>query len=418
MDTDISDLSSLTVIVSITLFTLISFIQHVIGTVTRESIFIWRSEERSGLEKLEDLFRKADQSNSAFSIIKTISLASAVINCYFIFYQPSENQLTSYDFGRISLIAISTLIVLGVLETIAKVAGRHSGPRIAVRIYRLVIFIGTTLRPITRSQERLIEISTVEENPSDISENSNIAMQMDDEGEPLEEHEVRMIRGVFQLDKTVVREIMIPRVDMITADISTSINDVVDIMIREGHSKIPIYKNETDQIEGIAHSMDILGQIRSAESNDNGELEKFLRPVLFIPESKTLEFLLTDFQDKRMQMAIVIDEYGGVSGLVTVEDLVEEIVGELHDEFDTRDLGIREVEKNEFYMDASIAIDDIALSIGVSFEGEGFDTIGGFVLHELGKIPSPGDKFFYNNLSIEVISTVGRRLREIKILKI
>lgn len=417
MDTDISDLSSLTVIVSITLFTLISFVQHVISTVTRESIFIWRREGRSGLEKLENLFRKADQSNSAFSIIKTISLASAVINCYFIFYQPSENQLTSYDFGRISLIAISALIVLGVLETMAKVAGRHSGPRVAVRIYRIAIFIGTTLRPITRSQERLIEIGTVEEDPSDISENSNIAMQMDDEGEPLEEHEVRMIRGVFQLDKTVVREIMIPRVDMITADISTPINDVVDIMIREGHSKIPIYRNETDQIEGIAHSMDILGQIRSAESNNSSELKEFLRPVLFIPESKTLEFLLTDFQDKRMQMAIVIDEYGGVSGLVTVEDLVEEIVGELHDEFDTRDLGIREVEKNEFYMDASIAIDDIALSIGVSFEGEGFDTIGGFVLHELGKIPSPGDAFSYNNLSIEVISTVGRRLREIKILK-
>ena len=417
MDTDISDLSSLTVIVPITLFTLISFVQHVIGTVTKESIFIWRSEERSGLEKLEDLFRKADQSNSAFSIIKTISLAFAVMNCYFIFYQPSENEHSSYDFGQISLIAISTLIVLGVLETIAKVAGRHSGPRVAVRIYRIAIFIGTTLRPITRSHERLIEISTVEEDPSEISENSNIAMQMDDEGEPLEEHEVRMIRGVFQLDKTVVREIMIPRVDMITADISTPINDVVDIMIREGHSKIPIYRNETDQIEGIAHSMDILGQIRSAESNDISELKEFLRPVLFIPESKTLEFLLTDFQDKRMQMAIVIDEYGGVSGLVTVEDLVEEIVGELHDEFDTRDLGIREVGKNEFYMDASIAIDDIALSIGVSFEGEGFDTIGGFVLHELGKIPSPGDTFSYNNLSIEVISTVGRRLREIKILK-
>ena len=417
MDTDISDLSSLTLIVSIALFTLISFVQHVIGSVTRESIFIWRSEERSGLEKLEDLFRKADQSNSAFSIIKTISLASAVINCYFIFYQPSNNQPTSYDFGQISLIAISTLIVLGILETVAKVAGRHRGPRFAVRIYRIAIFIGTTLRPITRSQERLIEISTVEENSSGISENSNIAMQMDDEGEPLEEHEVRMIRGVFQLDKTIVREIMVPRVDMITADISTPINDVVDIMIREGHSKIPIYKNETDQIEGIAHSMDILGQIRSAESNNGSELKEFLRPVLFIPESKTLEFLLTDFQGKRMQMAIVIDEYGGVSGLVTVEDLVEEIVGELHDEFDQRELEIREVGTNEFYMDASIAIDDIALSIGVSFEGEGFDTIGGFVLHELGKIPSPGDNFSYNNLSIEVISTVGRRLREIKILK-
>ena len=119
-----------------------------------------------------------------------------------------------------------------------------------------------------------------------------------------------------------------------------------------------------------------------------------------------------------MQMAIVIDEYGGVSGLVTVEDLVEEIVGELHDEFDQRESSIRQTQENEFYMDASIDIDDLAISIGVSFEGKGFDTIGGFVLHELGKIPSPGDKFTYNNLSIEVISTVGRRLREIKIIKL
>ena len=240
---------------------------------------------------------------------------------------------------------------------------------------------------------------------------------MDDEGEPLEEHEVRMIRGVFQLDKTVAREIMVPRVDMITTDISTPVNDVVDLMIKEGHSKIPIYRDETDQVEGIAHSMDILANIKNPEGNGL-DIAEFLRPVLFVPESKTLEDLLTDFQDKRMQMAIVIDEYGGVSGLVTVEDLVEEIVGELHDEFDQRESSIRQTQENEFYMDASIDIDDLAISIGVSFEGKGFDTIGGFVLHELGKIPSPGDKFTYNNLSIEVISTVGRRLREIKIIKL
>ena len=302
------------------------------------------------------------------------------------------------------------------LETIAKVGGRHSGPRAAIQIYRIAIFIGTTLRPITRSQERIIEIGSVED-ASDLSENSNIAMQMDDEGEPLEEHEVRMIRGVFQLDKTVAREIMVPRVDMITTDISTPVNDVVDLMIKEGHSKIPIYRDETDQVEGIAHSMDILANIKNPEEKGL-DIAEFLRPVLFVPESKTLEDLLTDFQDKRMQMAIVIDEYGGVSGLVTVEDLVEEIVGELHDEFDQRESSIRQTQENEFYMDASIDIDDLAISIGVSFEGKGFDTIGGFVLHELGKIPSPGDKFTYNNLSIEVISTVGRRLREIKIIKL
>jgi len=417
LDTDISDLSSLALITSIALFTLIGFIQHVIGTVTRESIFIWRSEERSGLEKLEDLFRKADQSNSAFSIIKTIALTFAIIISYSVFYETSEPEVASHALGQISIIGLSSLLVLGILETMAKVAGRHSGPKAAIQIYRLAIFIGTTLRPITRSQERIIEIGTVED-ASDIDENSNIAMQMDDEGEPLEEHEVRMIRGVFQLDRTVVREIMTPRVDMIAADITTSINDVADLMIKEGHSKVPIYENETDQIKGIAHSMDMLAQIsESSQQTGPHYLGDFLRPVFFVPESKTLEDLLTDFQDKRIQMAIVIDEYGGVSGLVTVEDLVEEIVGELHDEFDQRESSIRQVAENEFYMDAGIDIDDLALAIGTSFEGNGFDTIGGFVLHELGKIPSPGDNFSYNNLSIEVISTVGRRLREIKIIK-
>jgi len=417
LDTDISDLSSLALITSIALFTLIGFIQHVIGTVTRESIFIWRSEERSGLEKLEDLFRKADQSNSAFSIIKTIALTFAIIISYSVFYETSEPEVASHVLGQISIIGLSSLLVLGILETMAKVAGRHSGPKAAIQIYRLAIFIGTTLRPITRSQERIIEIGTVED-ASDIDENSNIAMQMDDEGEPLEEHEVRMIRGVFQLDRTVVREIMTPRVDMIAADITTSINDVADLMIKEGHSKVPIYENETDQIKGIAHSMDMLAQIsESSQQTGPHYLGDFLRPVFFVPESKTLEDLLTDFQDKRIQMAIVIDEYGGVSGLVTVEDLVEEIVGELHDEFDQRESSIRQVAENEFYMDAGIDIDDLALAIGTSFEGNGFDTIGGFVLHELGKIPSPGDNFSYNNLSIEVISTVGRRLREIKIIK-
>ena len=327
MDTDISDLSSLALIISVIFFTLIGFIQHVIGTVTKESIFIWRSEERSGLAKLEDLFRKADQSNSAFAIIKTVTLAFAIIISYSIFYEPSQPELASHALGQISIIGLSSLLFLGVLETIAKVAGRHSGPKTANQIYRLAIFIGTTLRPITRSQERIIEIGSIEE-ASDIDENSNIAMQMDDEGEPLEEHEVRMIRGVFQLDRTVVREIMVPRVDMISADIATAINKVADLMIKEGHSKVPIYENETDQIKGIAHSMDVLAQISdSSESTETqGNLADFLRPVFFVPESKTLEDLLTDFQHKRMQMAIVIDEYGGVAGLVTVEDLVEEIV--------------------------------------------------------------------------------------------
>jgi CBS domain containing-hemolysin-like protein len=246
----------------------------------------------------------------------------------------------------------------------------------------------------------------------------SLAMHLDDEGEPLEEHEVRMIRGVFQLDKTVAREIMVPRVDMTSANITISLEDVADLMLQAGHSKIPVYRDELDRIEGIAHSLDILRFISDSGNAVSVDLAQCLRPVLYVPESKTLEDLLTEFQEKRMQMAIVIDEYGGVSGLVTVEDLVEEIVGEIHDEFDRGEPEIREISDTEYSMDAGMDIDDLTETIGISFEGDGFDTIGGFVLHQLGKIPSAGDSVEYNGLSIEVVSTAGRRIKSLRIRKL
>ena len=223
-----------------------------------------------------------------------------------------------------------------------------------------------------------------------------------------------MIRGVFQLDKTIAREIMTPRVDMTTAELSTPIEDVARVMLTHGHSKIPVYKTNMDKIEGIAYSMDML-RIMSNFDNSQIELANLLRPVLFIPESKTLEDLLTDFQEKHLQMAIVVDEYGGVSGLVTVEDIVEEIVGEIHDEFDRGAPRIKSIGKNQFHVDAGISIDDLKDQIGAPFEGEGFDTLGGFVLHQLGKIPNAGDSLNYNGIHIHITSTSGRRLRSLRL---
>jgi CBS domain containing-hemolysin-like protein len=266
-----------------------------------------------------------------------------------------------------------------------------------------------------------VEIGTSSQSDDDLTgsnEADSLAMHLDDEGEPLEEHEVRMIRGVFQLDKTIAREIMVPRVDMTSANISTSLEDVANLMLQAGHSKIPVYRDELDRIEGIAHSLDILRFISDSSNSVSISLSQCLRPVLYVPESKTLEDLLTEFQEKRMQMAIVIDEYGGVSGLVTVEDLVEEIVGEIHDEFDRGEPEIREISDSEYSMNAGMDIDDLTETIGIPFEGDGFDTIGGFVLHQLGKIPSPGDSVEYNGLSIKVESTTGRRIKSLRIKKL
>ena len=146
-------------------------------------------------------------------------------------------------------------------------------------------------------------------------------------------------------------------------------------------------------------------------------MESILRPPLFIPESKSLEDLLSEFQNRRVHMAIVVDEYGGVSGLVTIEDLLEEIVGEILDEFDEGEPEIISLSDTEYMMDARTSIDDLNELLGLVVEGDGFDTLGGFVYQRLGKIPNPGDSMNYDGLKIEVISTTGRRLKRLKVTK-
>ena len=402
---------------SVILFILISFAKSASSVISAETVYIWRKEQRNGLSKIENLFRRSDQSQSAFSILKIILLTVVVLASNLVFISVPFNSEAA-NLLQVGMISLISLALLGLIETGSRILIQNNGPRISTVIYIPISVIGLILSPITRSQERILEMSSPSQN-EDAGPNGNsassITMHMDDQGEPLEEHEVRMIRGVFKLDKTVAREIMVPRVDVTAMEILTSLDSVVDTMLSSGHSKIPIYREDLDRIEGIAHSMDILRFLSDANGTRSINLEQCLRPVIFIPESKTLEDLLTEFQDNRMQMAVVIDEYGGVSGLVTVEDLVEEIVGELHDEFDRGESEIRKISDTEYYMDAGIDIDEITETIGMPFEGEGFDTIGGFVLHQLGKIPSPGDEFSYNGLNIQVISTLGRRLKSLKI---
>ena len=402
---------------SVAIFIAISFAKSASSVISAETVYIWRTEQRDGLSKIENLFKRSDQSQSAFSILKIILLTVVVLASNLIFVSEPFNSEAA-NLLQVGMISLISLAILGLIETASRILVQNNGPRISTVLYIPISLIGLILSPITRSQERILEMSSPSQNDDagpNVNSSSNITMHMDDQGEPLEEHEVRMIRGVFKLDKTVAREIMVPRVDVTAMEILTSLDSLVDTMLSSGHSKIPIYREDLDRIEGIAHSMDILRFLSDANGTRSINLEQYLRPVIFIPESKTLEDLLTEFQEKRMQMAVVIDEYGGVSGLVTVEDLVEEIVGELHDEFDRGESEIRKISDTEYYMDAGIDIDEITQTIGVPFEGEGFDTIGGFVLHQLGKIPSPGDEFSYNGLNIQVISTLGRRLKSLKI---
>jgi putative hemolysin len=208
---------------------------------------------------------------------------------------------------------------------------------------------------------------------------------------------------------------MTPRVDVIAAEMNDPVLDIVDLMLEHGHSRIPIFEGQIDNVVGVLHARDLLPYVRNSQPPP---LETLLRQPLFIPESKALDQLLDEFQDRRVHIAVVVDEYGGTAGLVTIEDLLEEIVGEISDEFDTEEPEIEEVAEGEAVMDARASLDQLNQLFHVDVQGEGFDTVGGLVLTELGKIPDPGDVLEYHGLFIRVLATRGRRIKKLHVARV
>ena len=233
---------------------------------------------------------------------------------------------------------------------------------------------------------------------------------------PEEAEELRMIRGVLRMDSVRVREIMVPRVDIVSTSGNASIAEVADLMKAEGgHSKIPIFGESMDDIIGIAYARDILAALDENVSPDSG-VKNLVRKSLHVPESQSLEKFLRGIQEQSTSVAMVVDEYGGISGLVTVTDLIEEIVGELTDEFDKVVPEIERLNEREIVADAGVSIDSLNQTIGTSINANGFDTVGGLVMKSSGKVPSVGDEIHVSGLLITVQSIEGRRVQKVKIV--
>jgi CBS domain containing-hemolysin-like protein len=234
---------------------------------------------------------------------------------------------------------------------------------------------------------------------------------------PADQNELRMIRGILRMDTVKVREIMVPRVDMNTAPASATIGEVADLMSVGGHSKIPLYDDIADSVIGVVFARDVLTALDN-DQDPTGPAETLARTSLRVPESQSLERLLRQLQEERTGLAMVVDEYGGISGLVTVTDLIEEIVGELIDEFDVDEPEVESVSVNEMFADAGASIDIMNQTIGTSIVADGFDTVGGLVFRELGKMPSPGDTISVEGVKITVQTVLGRRIRRVKIERV
>ena len=230
----------------------------------------------------------------------------------------------------------------------------------------------------------------------------------------LDDRERLMIRSILGLDESTAKEVMVPRVDIVAVDAGTSLSEVAGTMQEHGHSRIPVYTGTTDNIIGVVHSRDLLPFL--ARTGEHHPLAELTRPPFFTPESKRLDDLLREMQEKHVHMAMVVDEYGGVEGLVTLEDLLEEIVGEIEDEF-SHGIEPRVVPtaNGELIADARVSLEYLSDLLSSPLPQDDVDTVGGLVYSSLGKMPEVGDSVTHNGLRIEVLSLLGRRIRKLKL---
>ena len=232
----------------------------------------------------------------------------------------------------------------------------------------------------------------------------------------LEAEEEQMISAVMSLSDSKLHEVMVPRIDIIAIDQEASFDDAVALVLTEGHSRTPLYQESIDHIVGILYAKDLLRII--AAGGPRPRLRDIMRPALFVPESQSVDDLLHELQRRRVHMAIVLDEYGGTAGLVTIEDLLEEIVGEIQDEFDEEEPMKVQVRDGEAILDGRADIDQLGTLIEPALtleDDEEYDTVGGFVYHRIGRVPVVGDTIEVDPFAITVLKVIGRRVGKVRV---
>ena len=229
--------------------------------------------------------------------------------------------------------------------------------------------------------------------------------------------EVKMIKGVIEVSELEVKDIMIPRSNMILLETSHSFDELLRTIIDSGHSRFPVIADNKDEVLGILLAKDLLKFSKDGE--DSFEMDSFLRPATFIPESKRLKTLLREFRKSRNHIAIVVDEYGRTAGLLTIEDVLEQIVGDIEDEYDIEDVPlIKEVKKNKFIVDALIRIEDFNEFFGTEFLDEDYDTLGGLLTQTIGRLPNKNEIVDLKLIRCKIIESNTRRIDTVEVARI
>ena len=324
----------------------------------------------------------------------------------------------------IALVIVTILLALFTIvfaELVPKTLALANAERVAIALSLPIEFLARALSPLialltglTATIARLFG-ANVSNEAQITAEELRLIVERGGEQGVLEAEEEQMINAVIELGSRRVHEVMVPRIAMATIQATATFDEAIETIVEHGHSRIPVYDESVDEILGILYAKDLLPFLRES-AGPRPDLRTLLRTPVYIPESMTVDDLLHEFQRRKVHLAIVLDEYGGTAGLVTIEDLLEEIVGEIQDEYDVEEPMIVRLSDDEARLDGRASVDDLAelfdTNLGLEDEDE-YDTVGGLIYHRIGGVPTPGDRVEVDGLTLTVESTDGRRVGKV-----
>ncbi|HET7031000.1 MAG TPA: hemolysin family protein [Candidatus Limnocylindrales bacterium] len=377
---------------------------------------------------LDDPGRFLAVSQLGLTVIGFFASAFAAVNLSEAFARFLEGFGVGSASQGVALLIVTVILALFTIifaELVPKTLALSSPERFALALSVPIDFLARVLGPlikvltgVTRAIAGVFGARVTNEQ-NITAEELRLIVERGGEQGVLEAEEEQMINSIIELGDRRLHEVMIPRIDIVALPASSPLDEAIDKVVDEGHSRIPVYEESIDEVVGILYAKDLL-PILKAPGAKRPELRQLLRTPVFVPESMTIDDLLHEFQRRKVHIAIVLDEYGGTAGLLTIEDLLEEIVGEIQDEYDTEEPMIVKLSDDEARVDGRADVDDLAELFDTQLELEDeaeYDTVGGLIYHRIGGVPSPGDVVEVDGLSLTVESTDGRRVGKVLVVR-
>jgi CBS domain containing-hemolysin-like protein len=403
----------LLVVALVVLAAALTTVEAALSSFSRARALELAHEQRPGAVRLLRLLDDAAHNLNAVLVVRLLTETSAVVLATAMVLDALGPDRWTSVLVAIGLMFMVLFVLVGVGP---RTIGRQRAEAISLATAGAVLALGRVLGPLARL---LILIGNAltpgkgfSEGPFSSEAELREMVDLAEASSLIESDESKMIHSVFELGDTSVREVMVPRTDVVYIERTKTLRQAMSLFLRSGFSRIPVAGEDLDEIVGFAYLKDVSKRVFDRQAAETTEhVESVMRPVFHVPDSKPVDDLLREMQAERRHIAVVVDEYGGTAGIVTIEDILEEIVGEITDEFDTAETGVEELPDGSKRVSARFPVDDLDEILGVSFEDDDVDSVGGLLAKHLGKVPIPGSSVEVEGWLFLAEETKGRRNR-------